>query len=144
VLVQELDRVLDAEDVLVARVVDQVEHRGERSRLARTRRPGHQHEAAGLLRELLEHGRQAQRGELRHVVRDQAEGGGQRGALHVRVHAEASLARDRVGEVDLPVRLQALALLVREDRVDDLTGELRRHMRVVQRVQPAVMPDHGR
>ena len=74
--------------------------------------------------------------ELRHVVRDQAEGGRERGALEVRVHAEAGLARDRVGEVDLPVGLQALALLVREDRVDDLTRELRRQMRVVQRVQP--------
>ena len=56
--VQELDRVLDREDVLVAGVVDQVEHRGERRGLAGAGRPGHEHEAARLLRELLEHRRQ--------------------------------------------------------------------------------------
>jgi hypothetical protein len=137
-------QLLDREDVLVPRVVDQVEHRGERRGLARAGRPGHEHEPARLLGEVLEHRRQAERAELRHLVRDQAEGRRHRRALHIRVHAEAGLPRDRVGEVDLPVRLQPLTLLVREDRVDDLTRELRRQMRVIQRVQPAVVADHGR
>jgi hypothetical protein len=70
VLVQELDRILDTEDVLVARVVDEVEHRRERSRLAGARWARHEHEAARLLRELLEHRRQPERAELRHLVRD--------------------------------------------------------------------------
>ena len=51
---------------------------------------------------------------------DQAEGGADRRALEVGVDAEARVAGDRVGEVDLPVGLQALALVVGEDRVDDL------------------------
>jgi hypothetical protein len=142
--VQELDRVLDGEDVLVAGVVDQVEHRRERRRLARAGWPRHQHESTRLLGELLERVREPQRGELRHLVRDQAEGSRQRRALHVRVHAEAGLPRNRVGEVDLPIVLQPLALVVREDRVDDLTSELRRQMWVIQRMQPAVVADHGR
>src|SRR4029079_1613283 len=43
VLVQELDRVLDREDVFVPGVVDQVEHRGERRRLARAGRARDEH-----------------------------------------------------------------------------------------------------
>ena len=51
---------------------------------------------------------------------DQAEGGADRAALVVGVDAEAGVAGDRVGEVELPVGLQALALVAGEDRVDDL------------------------
>ncbi len=120
--VQELDRVLDGEDVLLARLVDLVDHRCQRGGLARARRAGHEHEATRLLAEVMDDGRQAQvvdRGDHR---RDQAERRAQRGALEVGVDAEARLAGDRVGEVDLPVRLQALALIVGEDPVDDLAG----------------------
>ena len=55
---------------------------------------------------------------------DQAEGGADRAALEVGVDAEAGVAGDRVGEVELPVRLQPLALVVVEDRVDDLARVL--------------------
>ena len=48
VLVEELDRVLDGHDVLVALLVDQVEHRGERGGLAGAGRAGDEHEAARL------------------------------------------------------------------------------------------------
>ena len=61
VAVQELDRVLDREDVILALLVDQVDHRGERGRLARAGRAGHQHEAARLAGELGQHGRQPER-----------------------------------------------------------------------------------
>ena len=52
VRVQELDRVLDGEDVLVARLVDLVDHRGERRRLAGAGRARDEHDAARLLGEL--------------------------------------------------------------------------------------------
>ena len=45
VLVQELDRILDGEDVLGAGLVDQIDDRGERRRLAGAGRPGDQHDA---------------------------------------------------------------------------------------------------
>ena len=61
--------------------------------------------------------------------RDQAEGGADRAALVVGVDTEAGVAGDRVGEVELPVGLQALALVAGEDRVDDLA-----------RVGPATAP----
>ena len=58
-------------------------------------------------------------------LRDVAEGGADRAALEEAVDAEAGDVRDRVGEVELQVVLEALALVVVEDRVDDLAGLLR-------------------
>ena len=52
VAVQELDRVLDRDDVLVHRPVDVVDHRRERGRLARAGRAGEQDDPALLLGEL--------------------------------------------------------------------------------------------
>ena len=51
--VQELDRVLDRHDVLVAGLVDLVDHSRQRGRLARAGGPGDEHEAARLARELV-------------------------------------------------------------------------------------------
>ena len=124
--VQELDRVLDGHDVLVAGLVDLVDHRRQRRRLARARRAGHEHDAARLAGELADHRRQAELLDRHRLGGDQAERGAERAALVVGVDAEAAVRRDRVGEVDLPVGLQALALRVVEDRVDDLAGVGRR------------------
>ena len=57
--------------------------------------------------------------ERRDLERDQAERGAHRRALEVGVDAEPR-GPGLVGEVDLPVVLEALALGVGEDRVDDL------------------------
>ena len=58
--VQELDRVLDREDVVGARLVDQVDDRGERRRLARAGRTGDQHDAVLQRRDLVQRRRQAE------------------------------------------------------------------------------------
>ena len=122
VRVQELDRVLDRHDVLLARAVDLVDHRRQRGRLARPGRTGHEHEATRAARELV-HGRgQPQLIDRGQAVRNQAEGRTDRAALVIGVDAEARVTGDRVGEVELPVGLQALALIAGEDRVDDLAG----------------------
>ena len=76
--------------------------------------------------------------------RDQAEGGADRAALVVGVDAEAGVAGDRVGEVELPVGLEPLALVAGEDRVDDLAGVGgRQHGVVVERREPSAHA-HGR
>ena len=62
--VQDLDRVLDRDDVLLPRPVDVAEHRGERRRLAATGGAGDEHEPAMLLRELLDARRQAEAAEV--------------------------------------------------------------------------------
>src|SRR3954468_13302767 len=64
------------------------------------------------------------------VGRDQAEGGADGRALEVGVDAKARVAGHRVGEVDLPLGLELLALVVGEDRVDDLARVGRRQARI--------------
>ena len=87
--------------------------------------------------------RQAELVDRLDLERDQAERGAERGALEVRVDAEAGDVRDRVGEVELPVGLEPLALVVREDRVDDLARVGRREDWVVlERDQPTADADH--
>ena len=92
--VQELDRVLDREDVLVARLVDLVDQRRERGRLAGAGRAGHEHDAARLLGELAHDRRQAELLDRHRLGRDQAERGAERAALEEGVDAEAADARD--------------------------------------------------
>ena len=58
--VDELDGILDGDHVLVAGLVDQVEHGGQGGGLAAAGRPGHQDQPARLLAQLAKHLRQAQ------------------------------------------------------------------------------------
>ncbi len=137
VRVQELDRVLDREDVLLALAVDHVQHRGQRGRLAGAGRAGDEDEAARLAGELLQDGGQVELLEGLDLLRDVAEGGADRAALEEAVDAEAGHVGDRVGEVELGVVLEPLALVVVEDRVDDLARLLRGQRRdVLERHDP--------
>ena len=145
VAMEELDRVLDRHDVLLARRVDDVDQRGERRRLAGAGRARHEHEPARPVRHLRDGRRQPERLQGRDLERDQAEGGAERGALEVGVDTEARAAGDLVGEVQLPVVLQLLALVVRQDRVDDLARVGRRQRRVaVDRGQAPAHTHHRR
>ena len=65
VVVEELDRILDRDDVLPPRAVDVVDDRRERGRLARAGRAGDEHEAALLLGEHGDARRQAELVEVR-------------------------------------------------------------------------------
>jgi hypothetical protein len=145
VLVQELDRVLDREDVVLMLAVDHVDHRRQRRALARAGRAGDEDESARFLGQLPQHLRHAERVERRDVLRDEAEGGADRAALEEAVDAEAGDAGDRVGEVELLVVLEALALVVVEDAVDDLAGLLRgEHREALHRLDLALVTDRRR
>ena len=124
VVVQEFDRILDREDVFVARGVDLVEHGGERRRLARAGGTGDQHDSAGQACHRPHRRRHAEVLQRVGLAGDDAEGGAHRAALHVGVDAHAGDPRDGVGEVDLLGVLELLALGLGEDRVDDLAGLL--------------------
>ena len=91
----------------------------------------------GRRREVVQDGREAERLDAGELLRDEAERGADGLALEERVHAEAGGAGDRVGEVELPIGLEALALVVREDRVDDLARRLRREDRVLLELHEA-------
>ena len=87
--VEDLDRVLDRDDVLLPRPVDVADHRGERRRLPRAGRAGDEDEAAVLLGEPRDAGRQARAGRRSARARDHAEGERDRAALAEGVDAEA-------------------------------------------------------
>src|SRR4051794_28903873 len=117
VTVQELDRVLDREDVLGTVPVDLVDQRRERGRLTGAGRPGHEDEAARLVGEQMEGRRHAELLERLQLGGNQAKGGTDRLALEVDVDTEAREAGNRMREVELPLDLQLLLLLAREDAV---------------------------
>ena len=87
--VEDLDRVLDRDDVLVARPVDVVDDRGERRRLAGAGGAGDEDEAAVLLGEPLDAGRHVELVEARDATGDDAERERDRAALPEGVDAEA-------------------------------------------------------
>ena len=124
VLVQELDRILDREDVVLALVVDHVDHRRQRRALARAGGAGDEDETARFGAELAQHLRHLERVQRRNVLRHQTEGCADRAALEEAVDAEASDVGDRVGEIELFAGLEAFALVVVEDAVDDLASLL--------------------
>ena len=98
---QDLDRVLDRNDVLLPRAVDVPEHRCERRRLAATRGARDEHEAAMLLGQLLDTRREAEAAEVRDLGRDDAEGKGDVAALAEGVDAEPRQVGQLVGGVHL-------------------------------------------
>ena len=142
VAVQELDRVLDGHDVVVARAVDLVDHGCERRRLTGARRARDEDEAARLLRKLVELRRQPEILERLQLGGDHAEGRAEALALEIDVDAEAREARDRVRDVDLAVDLQVLLLLGREDAVEQPLGVVSGEAReLVQPLEAAVQAD---
>ena len=94
VRVQELDRILDREDVIGARLVDQVDDRGERRRLARAGRSGHEHDAVLERGDVGERRRQIQLRERRNLRRDDAHDDRVGAALAEDVDAEPGAVRD--------------------------------------------------
>ncbi len=143
--VHELDGVFDRHDVVGTRRVDEVDHRREGGRLARTGRTGHEHEATGKFGEVAHAFRDAELFELLDLRRDQTEGGAHRPALLVEVHAEPGIRRDRESEIELEFAFELLALLRSND-----AHEGRQHVFAVpgggipDRAETAVDADHGR
>ena len=101
---EDLDRVLDRDDVLPARPVDEVDHRRERRRLPGAGRACDEDQAAVPLGEPLHSGRQLELRERGHGLRDHAEREGGRAALAERVNAEPWEVLALVGDVEVAAR----------------------------------------
>ena len=123
---EDLDRVLDRDDVLRPGLVHVVDHRGEGRRLSRARGAGDEDEAAVLLGERLDDGRDAELLERGNVLRDDAEGEARGPALAVGVDAEAREILVLVGDVEVAARLEGRTPLggAGADDVED-GGEVR-------------------
>jgi hypothetical protein len=143
---EDLDRILDRDDVLAARLVDVVDDRGERGGLSGAGRAGHEHEAAVLVGHRLDAGRHAQVGEARDVFRDDAEGEGDGPALAEDVDAEARQVPGRVGDVELPRFVEGLTLRgrqLRDDRERSLEVGIRQRRVVGEWRELAVTSENG-
>jgi hypothetical protein len=141
VLVDELDRVLDGEDVLVPLGVDLVDHRRQRRRLARAGGTGDQDQPARTLGQIGQHLRQAELAEALDDLGDDAVDGGDGAALVEHVAAEARDAADAERKVQLQRFLEPLLLQVGEDAVDQPLGLGRAERRQVERLEVPVDAD---
>jgi hypothetical protein len=100
--------------------VDLVEHRGQRGGLAGAGGPGDQHQPARAARPASEHRRAAELLERLDLEGDLPDGERHAAALPVGVAAEAREVLDAEGEVQLVLVLEALLLVLGEDRVGEL------------------------
>ena len=144
VRVQDLDRVLDRHDVPVVVVVDVIDHRAERRRLARAGRSGDEDETALVVGELADDGRQPERLERRDVALDAPQHEADRAALAHHVHAEAAETGNGIGEVGLGRADELLGALLRHDRERDPLGLHRRDRCEVGPIEPAVDAEERR
>src|SRR5882724_2954285 len=126
VAVQKLDRVLDREDVLRAVPVDLVDDGGERRRLTGAGRAGDEDEATWLLGQLVQGRRDAELLQGLDLGGDKPKSRPDRLPLEIDVDTEARQAGNRVREIELPLDLEILLLLAREDAVEQLLRPLRR------------------
>ena len=110
VVVHELDRVLDRDDVLLPAAVDRVDDRGEGRRLSRPGRAGDEDEPAVLVGQPGHAVGEAEFREARNLLRDETECERDRAALPVAVDAEAAEALGQIGRVELARDVEVLAL----------------------------------
>src|SRR5579871_3100014 len=97
----ELDRILEADDVERAGGIEVVDHRGERRGLAGPGRAGDEDHALMVVAELLDERWQSELIERRHLVGNCAKGGPQTGLLAKDVDAKASPVGRYVGEIEV-------------------------------------------
>src|SRR3989338_1775400 len=121
-----------------ARLVDEVDHAGQGRGLARARLAGDEDEALRELHDVEDRLGHADLLEGLEGVRDRADRGADRAGLAVHVHAHAADAAQVEGEVELVGGLEALALLVVEQGINQGLRHLavqllerRRHQRPV-------------
>ena len=141
VVVHDLDRVLDRDDVRPARPVDVTDHRGDRRRLPGAGRSGEQHQATRGIGKLGDHRREQQLIDRRHVRAHPTDRKADHPPLTEHVHAEPADPRHRVAEVGLVRELELLALVLGHDRDRRTDGVVRGQGRERGRLEPAVHTD---
>src|SRR5215208_3964470 len=144
VFVQKLYGVLNAHDVLVPGLVDLVDHRSESGRFPASCRACNKDETARFLGKVFDNLWQPEFTDALYLAGDSTESSAKGAPLEVDVDPEAGGARQRVAEVELPLVLQALALVVGEEIVDHVTRRIGRQGRIIERLDLAADTHHGR
>ncbi len=132
--VDELDRIFDSDDVATPLAIDLVDHRGQRRRLSRTRRAGNEHQTSWTLRHLRDGGRQFQIVKAPYGERNLSEHDRHRPTLLEHIATKTCKASEPKGKVELVLDLEALFLLIGENRVRQLKSFLGRQCERIVRV----------
>src|SRR5579862_3143141 len=111
-VMQKLDWVLDCDHVLFALVVNLVEHRGERRGLARTGRPGDQHQPSRLFAQALHDRWQSKAVKALDLPRNGPEHGAHCAPLLEQIAAESRQVLETKGKIELQIFLETVLLRV--------------------------------
>ena len=146
VLVHELDRVLDRDDVVAARAIDVIDHRAQRRRLARPGRPGDEHQPLVQVAQVEHRRREAELLGRQDLRRDDAEDGAGSLAIEEQVGAEAGESLDLVGEVGVVAARELVLVRLRNDGIEERDHFRRRDRPGVglERLDLAVLADERR
>jgi hypothetical protein len=147
VVMDVFDRVFDRDDVALALVVDEIDHRGQGRRLAAARRAADEHEALLLAAEVLHRGGQPERLEGADLERDLADRRRNAATLQIDVGAESGQSLDPEREVQLLRGFEPDALLIGEHAVDERSGGIgSQHLGVARMDRPidAELRGHSR
>ncbi len=110
----ELDRILHRQDVIVARLVEEIYQRGQRRRLARSGRTADQHQALVIVGDFGQMRGQPELDDRRRLLGDDAEDTVVAAVIVEDVRAIAAGLRDDVAEIDLMRLLQRVPLRLRQ------------------------------
>jgi len=129
-LVNELDRVFDRDDVALTLAIDLVDHGREGRRFTGTGRTSDEHESARFFRHLGDRAGQPKLIERLDRERNLPHHHRYAASLLEHVAAEAGEVLNAEREIELVLELEALLLLLREDRVSDLERVFGRQLKL--------------
>src|SRR5260370_1806539 len=138
VIVKKFDGVLDGDHVLFTFAIDLVEHGGERSGVAGTRRSGYEDEPAGLVTQAVYDQRQSESVKAFDFPGNGTENGADGAPLIENVAAEARQVFQTEGEVQLQILFEAMFLRIRQNAISKRLGVRCRQWRHIERPQAAM------
>jgi hypothetical protein len=140
--VHELDRVLDRQNMIAARLVDQVDHGSQRRGLPGARWARDQHQPLAQPGELPHRARKIQLVRRRDLRGDHAEHRTGPPVLLEQVAPEPRQPRHLVGEVEIVRLLEPLPHLLRQDLVQKTLEIARGQRPIFHPLNGSVLPDH--
>ncbi len=139
-----LDRIFEADDIEAARLVEMIDHCGQRRRLSRTRGTGDEHHTLVVITELGDYRRHIQLLQCRHVAGNMPEHGTVASLLAEHVDSESPTFLGDVGKVEIVTATELFLLVVRQDLQDIALEFDVREFAKLDRHQVAVHPQHRR
>ncbi|VVN76138.1 hypothetical protein PS685_05308 [Pseudomonas fluorescens] len=140
--VNELDRVFDSKNVMVAMVVQVIDHRRQGGGLAGTGRTGHQHQATGGFCNLAKHFPHPQVFHAQHLGRDGPKHRASTAVLIEHIDAETCHTRHFKGKIGLQVLFKLHPLDIVHDIVDQLMDLLGVQCRQIDAPHIAIDANH--